>query len=73
MIEVTNKTSEKQTFQFEIDQRFADYPVTYSEMFTNFYQSDLPFKLDAKKQAVNSEHKHKCFFIENPSNKTMEK
>ena len=42
-------------------------------MFANFIPSDLPFKLDSTEKAKNTEKRLKCFFIENPATKTMEK
>ena len=48
------------------------YSQSSKEIFSAFVEDDLPFKGDNEK-ATNSEHLLKCWFIEDPTTRTIEK
>ena len=71
-IQITNKTGAKRTFELSIDVITDTYEQTSKEIFSAFVEDDLPYKVDNTK-CFNSEKLLKCWFIENPQTRTIEK
>ena len=71
-IQITNKTDSKRTFELSIDASTETYAQSSKEILSAFVEDDLPFQSDNEK-ATNSEHLLKCWFIENPQTRTIEK
>ena len=74
-LQLTNKTAKDQTFIVCIDDTETYFTETTHALLAPFKPEDLPFSVSAKesKRAVNSQNKFKCFFIENPMTRTLQK
>ena len=74
-VTVTNKTDKEQSFSVGIDGSCEKFDQTESDLFARFCAEDLPFQTCATdaRMAVNSQCKYRCWSIENPANRTLQK
>ena len=71
-ITLTNKTGREQTFSLAFDQE-AEFKESASQLLKPFCPEDLPFAPQGREHATNSEVAFRCWAVENPENRVLQK
>lgn len=73
---MTNKTAKEMTISLNLDESSHRFPETAKSLLAPFCPQDLPFHPSSSSdldRAQNSQKKFRCWSIENPVNKTLQK